>query len=145
MGMNSMKFQFIMEINTKLNKSWKLKSRWLLQTDSNAKHTSKPTIGYLKRHKIKALIVPWSELHWKSVDKPQRNVLYNLAQKWKTFCKDKWMKMPQKVFTSCDLCQSWCHLVFTIQRAFLSGLLHLMFLYIKDTNTKKLFYIQMLF
>lgn len=101
--MNSIKYQQILEANiTPSVKKLKMKRGWLLQQDNDPKHTSKSTMDYLKRRKLKVL--PWPS------QSPDLNIIENLwidlkravharrpknLTELEAFCKEEWAKIPQ--------------------------------------------------
>lgn len=134
--MDSIKFQQILDANLMQSvKKLKLKRGWLLQMDNDPKHTSKSTVDYIKRHKLKVL--PWPS------QSPDLNIIENLwidlkravrdrqprnLKELEDFCKEQWAKIPQtrierllasykKAFTSCDTCQRGQYKVLTLQGA----------------------------
>lgn len=101
--MDSIKFQQILEGNLMPSvKKLKLKRGWLLQMDNDPKHTSKSTVDYIKRRKLKVL--PWPS------QSPDLNIIENLwidlkravrdrqprnLKELEDFCKEEWAKIPQ--------------------------------------------------
>uniref|UniRef100_A0A3Q3KMZ5 Tc1-like transposase DDE domain-containing protein n=1 Tax=Monopterus albus TaxID=43700 RepID=A0A3Q3KMZ5_MONAL len=100
--MDSTKYQQILEANiTPSVKKLKLKRGWLLQQDNDPKHTSKSTMEYLKRRRLKVL-------EWPS-QSPDLNIIENLwvdlkravharrpknITELEAFCKEEWEKIP---------------------------------------------------
>uniref|UniRef100_A0A8C5DSB5 Transposase n=1 Tax=Gouania willdenowi TaxID=441366 RepID=A0A8C5DSB5_GOUWI len=99
--MDSIKYQQILEANiTASVKKLKLKRGWLLQQDNDPKHTSKSTMDYFKKRKLKVLEWPsqspdlniienlWVDLKRAVHARPPRNIA-----ELEAFCKEEWGKI----------------------------------------------------
>uniref|UniRef100_A0A8C6VVE8 Transposase Tc1-like domain-containing protein n=1 Tax=Nothobranchius furzeri TaxID=105023 RepID=A0A8C6VVE8_NOTFU len=100
--MNSTVYPNILKENVRPSvRQLKLKPSWVLQQDSDPKHTSKSTSEWLKNNKMKTLEWPSQrpdlnpiEMQWHDLKKAVHAGKPSNKAELQQFCKDEWAKIP---------------------------------------------------
>ncbi len=98
--MNSALYQKVLKENVRPSVcDLKLKRTWVMQQDTDLKHTSKSTSEWLKKNKIKVLEWPSPDLNpiemlWHDLKQSIHTRKHSNVAELKQFCKEEWAKIP---------------------------------------------------